>query len=78
MPRINTLIVFGLLIMLDPFSGLPIGFRTLLQVAFGAVVLSIALSLRAEETRKLHAAHEAPPPVEPPSTPEPPSIISPI
>ncbi|HET9641457.1 MAG TPA: hypothetical protein VFP46_01230 [Candidatus Paceibacterota bacterium] len=77
MSRINTLIVFGLLVMLDPFSGLPIALRTLLQIAFGAVILGIALSMRAEESRKLHA------PVEPaegrePALPEPPQSISPI
>lgn len=64
--RINALITFGVLIMLDPFSGLPIAMRTLLQIAFGAAVLGIALSMRAEELRNQHPAPESPPPSEPP------------
>lgn len=77
MPRINTLIAVGLLIMIDPFSGLPIGLRTLLQIAFGAVVLSIGLMMRAEESRKMHAARPmAEDPA--PAAPEPPSSVSPI
>ncbi len=49
MSRTSTLILLGVLILLVPFSGLPISFRSLLTLVFGAVVLGIGLSLRARE-----------------------------
>jgi len=43
------LILFGILVILAPFSGLPITVRDLLSVILGACVLGIGLSMR---TRK--------------------------
>ena len=40
------LILLGVLTILAPFSGLPIAFRTLLTVIFGAFVLGIGLLMR--------------------------------
>ena len=51
MSRPSILIVLGVLTMLAPFSGLPIAFRTLLTVIFGACVLGIGLPLRTEKAR---------------------------
>lgn len=73
MSRTSTIILLGFLTILAPFSGLPIGFRTLLQVIFGACVLGIGLALRAEEAKNAHAHSEPPPEVN-----TPPSSISPI
>jgi len=41
------LILIGVLTMLVPFSGLPVSFRTVFIVIFGACVLGVGLSLRA-------------------------------
>lgn len=60
MSRTSTLILFGVLIAITPFSGLPMTFRSLLEVIFGIVVLGIGFSLRAHEVRR-HATHHAPP-----------------
>jgi hypothetical protein len=49
MSRAITLILLGTLVVLTPFSGLPITVRSLLAVIFGACVLGIGLSMR---TRK--------------------------
>lgn len=46
MSRPSILIVLGLLIVLTPFSGLPVSMRTILAVIFGVCVFGIALSLR--------------------------------
>ena len=46
MSRSSTLILFGVLVILTPFSGLPITFRSLLSVIFGACILGIGLSIR--------------------------------
>jgi hypothetical protein len=40
------LILLGVLTPFVPFSGLPVSFRTILTVIFGACVLAIGLSLR--------------------------------
>lgn len=53
MSRTSTLILLGVLTILVPFSGLPMGFRTLLIVVFGAGVASIGLLIRIEETQAL-------------------------
>ena len=47
MSRPSILILLGILVILTPFSGLPISIRSLLSVIFGACVLGIGLSLRA-------------------------------
>lgn len=77
MSRTSTLILLGILVILAPYSGLPITFRNLLAVIFGACVLGIGLSMRAREA-KIAAAQT---PAEPLSAPEPvapPQGISPI
>ena len=51
MSRSSTLILLGVLVMLAPYSGLPIVARTFLTVVFGAVVLGIGIWLRAEAVR---------------------------
>lgn len=47
MSRPSILILLGVLVMLMPFSGLPIAMRSLFMVFFGACVFGIGLSLRA-------------------------------
>ncbi|MFA6415043.1 MAG: hypothetical protein WCV89_03630 [Candidatus Paceibacterota bacterium] len=76
MSRTSTLILLGVLVILAPFSGLPIAIRSLLAVIFGACVLGIGLSIRAQEARNARAQvpAEAPQP-EPLSAPQ---EISPI
>lgn len=71
MSRTSTLILLGILIVLTPFSGFPISFRTLLAVVFGACVSGIGLSMRAHEVRGPLPSVEAPPTV-------PPQDVSPI
>ncbi|MHB8913409.1 MAG: hypothetical protein ACYC4I_00100 [Minisyncoccota bacterium] len=51
MSRSSTLILIGALIILTPFSGLPVAFRSLLTVVFGISILATGLSLR---TREVH------------------------
>ena len=51
MSRSSILILLGILIILTPFSGLPITIRTLLTIIFGACVLGVGLSLRSREIR---------------------------
>lgn len=46
MSRPSILILLGILVVLTPFSGLPIAVRTVLYVVFGAYVLGIGISLR--------------------------------
>jgi len=75
MSRNSTLILLGILVILVPFSGLPLAFRTLLAVIFGACIAAIGLSLRTKEMTN-SAPQVAPPPVEAP--PGPPQSISPI
>ncbi|MDP2665459.1 MAG: hypothetical protein Q8P23_02310 [bacterium] len=52
MSRASTLILLGILTILTPFSGLPMAFRSLLAVIFGATVLGIGLGERAKEVRE--------------------------
>lgn len=59
MSRASTLILLGLLVILAPFSGLPIAIRNLSAVIFGACVLGIGLTLRAREARR--SAEQQPP-----------------
>ncbi len=49
MSRTSALITLGILIILAPFSGLPIAVRSLLTAIFGLFVLGISLSLRRHE-----------------------------
>jgi len=73
MSRSSTLILLGVLTILAPFSGLPMAFRSLLSVIFGACVLGIGFSMRA---REVHTAQAQP---EIPSTPiTTPTGVSPI
>jgi hypothetical protein len=58
MSRTSTLILLGILVILTPFSGLPMAIRSLLEVIFGACVFGIGLALRVHEARSAH------PPVE--------------
>jgi len=74
MSRTSTLILLGILTILTPFSGLPIAFRTLLTVIFGASVVGIGLMLRTREARSMQQPAE-PPPIIPPA---PPASVSPI
>jgi len=75
MSRNGTLILLGVLVILTPFSGLPMNIRSLLAVILGACVLGIGFSMRAREARSASAQL----PVEaPPSEPAPPQTISPI
>lgn len=58
MSRSSTLIVFGLLLMLVPVSGLPSSLRALLTVVFGACVLVVGIMARAEIVRKTKEAKQ--------------------
>ncbi len=46
MSRSSTLILLGAIVILIPFSGFPVSFRTLLAVICGACILGIGLSIR--------------------------------
>lgn len=73
MSRTSALILLGILVMLTPFSGLPIAIRSLISVICGIAILGIGLMLR---TREVHQSQptETPSPVEP-TTPMSPSSI---
>jgi len=45
----STLILLGALVIIAPFSGLPITFRSLLAVIFGGCVLGIGIYMRAKK-----------------------------
>ena len=49
MSRTSALILLGILILITPFSGLPMTLRSLFLVIFGACVLGIGLSMRANK-----------------------------
>ncbi|MEK7144795.1 MAG: hypothetical protein AAB794_03000 [Patescibacteria group bacterium] len=84
MSRTSTLILLGILTILTPFSGLPIAFRNLLAVIFGASVAGIGLTLRTREARhtmdsvsgEARSMQVQAPAETPPATP--PSGVSPI
>ena len=65
MSRSSILILVGVLVMLTPFSGMPISIRNLVLVVFGATILGIGLSVRTEKTR-------------PPEPPAPSSNVPPV
>jgi hypothetical protein len=48
MSRPSTLILLGILVIIVPFSGLPMAFRSLLELILGVSVLIIGLSMRAD------------------------------
>ncbi|MEK7604854.1 MAG: hypothetical protein AAB442_03620 [Patescibacteria group bacterium] len=56
MSRTSTLILLGVLIILTPYSGLPIAIRTLLEVVFGALVAGIGLLIRTREIQNVASA----------------------
>lgn len=83
MSRTSTLITLGVLIILTPFSGLPIAIRTSLLVIFGAAVASIGLSMRMREAQSARPTTEPPvqqaaPAPETPKEPASPTGVSPI
>ncbi len=79
MSRNSTIILLGALVILTPFSGLPVAIRSLLLVIFGATVLGIGLSQRAHEARAKQSAQPVEPAQPAPaSDATPPSGISPI
>jgi len=49
MSRSSVLILLGILVILAPFSGLPISARSLFSVIFGACVLGIGFYMRANK-----------------------------
>lgn len=61
MSRASMIIILGILIMLVPFSGLPIAYRSFMVVVFGLCVLGLGVSLRAREVRKMQSNIEPPP-----------------
>ena len=46
MSRPSILMILGILVMITPFSGLPVSIRTLLFVLLGGAIFGLALSLR--------------------------------
>ncbi len=59
MSRASTLILLGILVVLAPFSALPIAFRTFLAVILGASVSGIGFAMRAQEAREARSRAEA-------------------
>jgi hypothetical protein len=82
MSRSSTLIVLGALVILAPYSGLPVAVRGILEVAFGALVLSFGLWMRAREVRRVApdspVQGEPAPSVPMAEAPTPPAGVSPI
>lgn len=62
MSRTSTLILLGILIVLTPFSGLPIAFRTLIAVILGVCVSGIGFAIRVHEARSMQSQAIVPPP----------------
>ncbi len=60
MSRTGILILVGILTIITPYSGLPVAMRSLLAVVFGAIVVSVGVSLRAREVKVADATKEAP------------------
>ena len=46
MSRAGTLILLGVLVIITPFSGFPMAFRSLLSFIFGACIVCIGLLMR--------------------------------
>jgi hypothetical protein len=81
MSRNSTLILLGILVILTPFSGFPVSFRTFLAVILGACVSGIGLALRVQSARVSRSSVETPPPTastSPSEPPQGPQGVSPI
>ena len=52
MSRAGTIILFGILIVITPFSGLPVAFRTFLTVIFGACIIGIGILIRSRDAEQ--------------------------
>lgn len=61
MSRTSALILLGILVILIPFSGLPIALRTMLSVICGVAVLGIGLMLRTHEVQSKSTEAVKPP-----------------
>lgn len=55
MSKSSLLVVLGILVILAPFSGMPIALRNLLEVILGIIVLGIGLSIRVPKEPKVSA-----------------------
>ncbi len=64
MSKSSTLILLGVLIMLAPYSGLPVGLRSILTLIFGALVVGVGIWMRADAAKK---AEQATPPAPAPA-----------
>ena len=53
MSRAGTIILFGILVMLTPFSGLPVAVRTFLTVVSGACIVGIGILIRSRDAKKM-------------------------
>lgn len=83
MSRTSILILLGVLIILAPFSGLPVGIRSFSTVVLGACVAIIGLMVRGNEAKGQRASASATlsPSADESPAPElasPPSGVSPI
>lgn len=56
MSRTSALILLGVLVILIPFSGLPIALRTLLSEICGIAILGIGLMMRTHEVHRTESA----------------------
>ncbi len=73
MTRPSILITLGIIIVLLPFSGLPIGLRSFILPILGLAVLVVGISLRAPRALpplESAAAEPAPPPASAPTHPQ--------
>lgn len=59
MSRETLLIVLGALVLVAPFSGLPMSWLMVLLPVCGSVTLGIGVSLRARRSRAATSSHEA-------------------
>lgn len=78
MSRTGMLVLLGVLIILTPFSGLPVQMRTLLAVVLGAGVAGIGLLIRAQEAQLQKRSGDSSPAPEPESKPLSPPGMSPV
>ncbi|MHB8710407.1 MAG: hypothetical protein ACYC6X_02570 [Minisyncoccota bacterium] len=70
MSRASTLILIGILVILTPFSGFPVSFRTFLAVILGACVSGIGFAMRAQAAQDMRSRAGASSPPTAPSMPE--------
>ncbi len=52
MSKSSLLVLLGILVILAPFSGMPIALRNLSEVIFGIIVLGMGLSMRVPKNPK--------------------------